>query len=127
MRRCAAIKGTGERCKGSAMPGAEWCYSHSPAHAEKRRQNASQGGRTGGRGRGGGRGGGELLELKHEIRRVTSAVLAGELKTGPASIALQGMNTSLRALEIERRTFDAAELLSRLELLEDRADRIRGA
>ncbi len=127
MRRCAAIKGTGERCKSGAMKGSSWCYGHSPEKADQRRQNASRGGTIGGRGRGGGRGGAELQALKGAIQAVTDAVLTGELKTGPASIALQGYNTALRALEIERRTFDAAELLERLELLEARADRIRGA
>ncbi|MDP9477343.1 MAG: hypothetical protein M3R38_16955 [Actinomycetota bacterium] len=109
------------------MTGYSTCYGHSPEKADQRRQNASRGGKIGGRGRGGGRGGGELQEIKHEIRRVTSAVLAGDLETAPASVGIQGLNTALRALEIERRTFDTAALLERLELLEDRASRLRGA
>ncbi len=127
MGRCQALKRGGARCKSAAMAGSAWCWNHSPSTADERHRNAVAGGTVGGRGRSGGRGGGELQALKGAIRAVTDAVLSGELKTGPASIALQGYNTALRALEIERRTFDTAELLSRLELLEDRADRLRGA
>ncbi len=106
------------------MTGYSTCYGHSPAHAEQRRQNASQGGRKGGRGRGAN---GELQEIKHEIRRVTAAVLAGDLETATGAVAFQGYNTLIRATEVERRTFDTAALLERLELLEDRADKLRGA
>ncbi|MDP9476236.1 MAG: hypothetical protein M3R38_11250 [Actinomycetota bacterium] len=106
------------------MAGGGWCYGHDPSYAEKRRRNASQGGRTGGRGRGAN---GELAQIKDEIRRVTTDVLGGEVKTSVGAVALQGLNSSLRALEIERRTFDVAALVERLELLEDRADQLRGA
>jgi hypothetical protein len=106
------------------MTGFDTCYGHRSDLAEIRRQNASRGGRTGGRGRGANN---ELRELKAAVRGVTDAVLSGEIKTAAGAVALQGMNTSLRALEIERRTFDVATLLERLELLEDRADRIKGA
>ncbi len=30
MRRCEAIKPTGQRCKSAAMSGGPWCYGHSP-------------------------------------------------------------------------------------------------
>ncbi|MDP9477553.1 MAG: hypothetical protein M3R38_18020 [Actinomycetota bacterium] len=106
------------------MRGYETCYSHRPDLAEKRRQNASQGGRKGGRGRGAN---GELQELKRDVRGVIEGVLTGSLETAPGAVALQGFNTLLRATEVERRTFDTAALLERLERLEDRADKLRGA
>lgn len=124
MGRCEAIKPTGERCKGAAMPGAGWCYSHDPAYASQRRRNASQGGRTGGRGRGGG---GELQELKRAIQGVIDGVLSGSLETATGAVAFQGYNSLLRATEVERRTFDVAALLERMDALEARADRLRGA
>ncbi len=98
--------------------------AHSPDRADERRLNASRGGRTGGRGRGGG--GGELRELKRDIRAVIEGVLTGSLETGPAAIGLQGMNTMIRAIEVERRTHDMTDLLERLEAVEDRADKLRG-
>jgi hypothetical protein len=63
----------------------------------------------------------ELTQLKREIKAVTKAVLTGELKTGPAAVSLQGFNTMLRALEVERRTFDTADLVERMDRLEERA------
>jgi hypothetical protein len=54
-------------------------------------------------------------------------VLSGEIKTAAGAVALQGMNTSLRALEIERPTFDVAALMERIDALEATASRIRGA
>ena len=69
----------------------------------------------------------ELTELKREIKAVTKTVLTGELRTGPAAVGLQGFNTLLRALEVERRTFDMSDLLERMERLEERAERLRGA
>ncbi len=125
MSRCQALKVGGGRCEGTAMTGHSVCYSHRPDLAEKRRRDASRGGRTGGRGRGAG--GGELAEIKAAIRDVTADVLAGKVKTGTGAVVFQGLNSSLRALEIERRTFDTAALLERLEALEDRASRLRGA
>ncbi len=98
MARCQAIKPSGERCKGDASPGAEWCYSHDPAHAEQRRRNASRGGKTGGRGRGGT----DLADLKRDIRGVIDGVLAGTILQGPGVVALQGFNVLLRAQKVER-------------------------
>jgi hypothetical protein len=69
----------------------------------------------------------ELMELKREIKAVTKAVLTGELQTGPAAVSLQGFNTLLRALEVERRTFDMVDLLERMDRLEERAERLRRA
>jgi hypothetical protein len=33
LSRCTAIKPNGERCKGRAIQGSEWCWNHNPAHA----------------------------------------------------------------------------------------------
>ena len=51
MTRCTAIKPNGERCKGRAIQGSEWCWNHDPAHADERRRHGSRGGKRGGRGR----------------------------------------------------------------------------
>ncbi len=106
------------------MPGAEWCYSHSPSHAEKRRQNASRGGKSGGRGRGAG---GELVEIRSILRELTEGVISGEIDTGPAAVAGQLLNARIRAVEVSRRSLDMGELLERLEAVEQAADRLRGA
>ncbi len=117
MARCQAIKPNGERCKGEASPGAEWCYSHDPAHAEQRRRNASRGGRSGGRGRGG-----ELAGIKDLLSDLTDRVLGGEdvepLETGRAAVANQLINTRLRAVEVERKVKETEDLEARIERLE---------
>ncbi len=69
---------------------------------------------------------GEITELKREIRAVAKAVLQGELETGRAAVGLQAFNTLLRAVEIERRT-EMSDLLERIEHLEERVKRVRGA
>ncbi len=122
MATCAAIKGDGARCRARAMNGSGWCFNHHPDRSEARRRNARKGGRMGGRGRPKG----EITELKHEIRAVAKAVLTGELETGRAAVGLQASNTLLRAVEIERRT-EMSDLSERIEQLEERAKRVRGA
>ncbi|MDP9484942.1 MAG: hypothetical protein M3Q49_03945 [Actinomycetota bacterium] len=106
------------------MRGYAHCYGHRSDLADQRRRNASRGGRTGGRGRAAG---GELADLKRDIRGVIDSVLSGELKTGAAAVSLQGYNSLLRACEIQRRTADLGDLMTRLEELERRAERLRGA
>ncbi len=127
MRRCAAIKGTGERCKGSAMKGSSWCYGHSPEKADQRRQNASRGGTIGGRGRGGGQGVGELQGVKDRLLGLADDVLGGQVSRSDGAVAAQILNVFLRAVEIQRRTSDMGELMARLDELEQRAEKLRGA
>ena len=112
--RCAFIKADSERCKGEAMGGAEWCYSHDPGRAEERRRNASRGGRAGGRGRADS----ELTAIKSQLVGLTERVLSGDLLPGPAAVANQLMNTRLRAIEQERKNKETAELEARIEALE---------
>ncbi len=121
MARCPAIKANGERCKGDAIPGSDWCYSHDPDRAEERRRNASRGGKSGG----GGRSSGELAEIKALLSELTNRVLGGEgveaLETGRAAVANQLVNTRLRAVELERRIRESDELEARIEELEQAA------
>ena len=128
MAGCAGIKPNGERCKGDAMPGSEWCWAHDPDHAEERRRRASRGGKRGGRGRPGS----DLAGVKADIRGVIADVLAGEVKTGPAAVALQGYNALIRAEKLELDIREQHELTERLEELEallerQKEDKRRGA
>jgi hypothetical protein len=119
LARCAAVKPNGERCKGIAIRGYEWCPAHHPDHQDRRRRAASKGGRTGGRGRPQT----ELLEIKGLLADLTARVLKEEgtepLETGPAAVANQLINTRLRAIEVERKIKETEELEARLEALED--------
>ena len=117
MAQCAAIKASGERCKGVAIDSSEWCYQHSPAHAQERRRNASKGGKRGGRGRPSPAG--ELEEVKALLRELTEDVLPGERDKSIATVANLLLNTRLRAVELERKWKEVQELEGRLEALED--------
>jgi hypothetical protein len=116
LTRCTAIKTNGERCKGVAIEGSEWCYQHCPTYAEKRKRNASKGGRRGGRGRPGPSG--ELHEVKAILKDLTNRVLMGELDKSIATVANLLLNSRLRAVELERKWKEIEELEGRLEALE---------
>lgn len=126
MTRCAFIKHSGERCKGRATEGSEWCWNHDPAHADERRRHGARGGKRGGRGRPQA----ELAGIKALLSDLTDRVLKAEgtepLETGPAAVANQLINTRLRAVEIERKVKETDELEARLEALEQAGEHRKG-
>jgi hypothetical protein len=99
MSACSALRAGGGRCKATAMDGYEFCFGHSPDHAEQRRRNASRGGKLGGRGRPQT----ETNDIKTEIRAVIGGVLSEKIPQGRGAVALQGFGVLLRAHEQERR------------------------
>jgi len=109
MARCGAIKANGERCKGIAGRGSEWCPAHDPARAEQRRRAASKAARS--------RPGKEVASIKSEIRSLIEGLLSGKLDKGVGAVALQGYNTLLRAVEVGQRT-DLDELVRKVEEME---------
>ena len=118
MSVCAAIKPDGVRCKARAMKGSQWCFNHHPDHSEERRQNAIKGGKCGGRGRPARSGTVELQSIKDLLRSLTDEVLSGDIERATAIAANQLLNTSLRAIELERKWREIEELESRLEVVE---------
>jgi len=119
-RRCKALKAGGGRCSKTALDGSDYCYAHSRETAEQRRKNAAAGGRARSR-----RPPDELETAKTQIKGVTAAVLRGEVDRGTGAVTLQGMNTLLRAIEIQRKLDRQAELEDRLMVLEDELERRR--
>jgi hypothetical protein len=118
MSICAAIKPDGSRCKARAMKGSQWCFNHHPDHSQERRHNASKGGKRGGRGRPAGSGAEGLQDIKDLLKSLTDDVLSGDVERATAIAANQLLNTSLRAIELERKWREIEELESRLEALE---------
>jgi transposase len=114
MVRCGFIKGTGERCKGTATGPHGLCWAHAPENAEQRRRMASKAARA--------RPNRELRDLKALLCELTERVLGGEgvepLETGRAAVANQLINTRLRAVELERKIRETDELEARIEELE---------
>lgn len=117
--RCGGFKPDGTPCQSIVKPPSTVCFAHDDARREERSRNARKAGRS--------RPNTELAEVKGLLRELTDAVLSGDVKVGTATAANQLLNTRLRAVELERRTNDLNTLLERLDLLERRADQLRGA
>src|SRR5215211_2252619 len=113
MGRCTAIKPNGERCRLDAQEKQDTCWAHSPENSEKRRKRASRGGRA--------KANRELPQIKTLLADLTEQVLAGELDTRRAAVAIQLINTRLRAIEVERKIREAEEIEERIASLEDLA------
>ena len=118
MSRCAAIKPNGERCKVEAIADAEWCWSHHPDYEQARRRRASKGGKRGGRGR-------PIVELgalRDENAEIRRRLLEGELLPNVAAVAVQSINTDIRAVGATLKAREQEELIERLEELEQHLD-----
>jgi hypothetical protein len=118
MNVCAAIKPDGARCRARAMKGSQWCFNHHPDHSEERRRNASKGGKRGGRGRPARSGAEGLQDIKDLLKSLTDDVLSGEVERATAVAANLLLNTTLRAIELERKWKEIEDLEGRLEALE---------
>jgi hypothetical protein len=111
---CTGITRTGERCKGGAIDSSGLCYAHHPDHAEDRRRAARKGGLRGGRGRAQS----ELANIKGRLSELADDVLEGRQDKGVAAVASQVLNVYLRAVSVELKVREQAELIERLEALE---------
>jgi hypothetical protein len=120
--RCTAIKPNGERCKGRAIEGSEWCWNHDPDHATERRRHGSKGGKRGGRGRPIA----ELGALRDENSGIRRRLLEGELPPNVAAVAVQSINTDIRAVGAVMKAREQEEFVERLEALEAQIQDRRG-
>ena len=128
MARCAGITAAGSRCKAEAMPEAEWCWNHHPDHEQARRRRASKGGKRGGRGRPVT----ELGALRDENADIRRRLLDGELAPNVAAVAVQSINTDIRAVGAALKAREQEELVERMDALEAvleqrKGERRRGA
>ena len=122
MSRCTAIKASGDRCKGRAIGGSEWCWNHDPNHADERRRHGSKGGKRGGRGRPIA----ELGALRDENADIRRRLLEGELLPNVAAVAVQSINTDIRAVGAALKAREQEELTERLEALEEALEQRKG-
>ena len=67
MRECSGIKANGERCRGIAKAGSDYCPAHDPARTQARREAASKAARAKGPV-------GEIVEIKACIRELAEGV-----------------------------------------------------
>ena len=119
MTKCSGITQAGTACKGIPIDGSQWCYVHHPDHAEERRRHGSKGGRRGGRGRPVA----ELGSLRDENADIRRRLLEGELLPNVAAVAVQSINTNIRAVGAAMKAREQEELTERLEALEEGLER----
>jgi hypothetical protein len=96
------------------MRNSAYCIGHDPDQAEARRRRASKGGKRGGRGRPQA----ELGDIKRRLSDLADDVLEGRQDKGVAAVASQVLNVYLRAVSVELKAKEQAELVERLEALE---------
>jgi hypothetical protein len=111
---CTGITRSGGRCKGVAIDGSGLCYAHHPDHADDRRRAAHKGGKRGGRGRPVS----ELASLRDENADIRRRLLEGKLLPNVAAVAVQSINTDIRAVGAALKPKEQEELEGRLEELE---------
>ena len=122
MTKCTGITQGGERCKRIAIDGSDYCYAHHPGHAGDRTRAARKGGKRGGRGRPIA----ELAALRVENAGIRERLLEGALQPGVAAVAVQSINTDIRAVGAALRAREQEELVERLEALEGALEEKRG-
>jgi hypothetical protein len=115
MSICSGIRADGGRCKAQAMRNSEWCINHHPDRSELRRRRASKGGKRGGRGRPVV----ELGALREENASIRRRLLEGELLPNVAAVAVQSINTDIRAVGAALKAREQEELVERLQSLEE--------
>ncbi len=119
MSQCLGITAAGGRCKGQAISNSQYCFSHSPEHAEARKQRARRGGKRGGRGRPQA----ELSDIKDRLRSMVEDVRNGVMDKADAAVCGQLYNTLIRAVSVELRVREQMEFEVRLEELEASLER----
>ena len=123
MRGCSAIKANGERCRGIAATGSDYCPAHDPTRAEERRRAASKAARsrtlTSAQTT-------NILVINASLKDLYAAVLEGRVDRSAAAVANQIANTQLRAIEVERRIREQDGLEARLDELEGLLEEAEG-
>ena len=114
MAKCSGITQAGTACKGIPIDGSDYCYVHHPGRIEERRRHGSKGGKRGGRGRPVA----ELGALREENADIRRRLLKGELLPNVAAVAVQSINTDIRAVGATLKAREQEEIAERLEELE---------
>ena len=114
MSPCSGIRADGGRCRAQAIRGSAYCVGHDPGQAEARKRRASKGGKRGGRGRPIA----ELASLRDENADIRRRLLEGELLPNVAAVAVQSINTDIRAVGATLKAREQGEITERLEELE---------
>jgi hypothetical protein len=122
LAKCAGITQAGTACKGIPIDGSQWCYVHHPDRTDERRRHGSKGGKRGGRGRPIA----ELGALRDENAEIRRRLLEGELLPNVAAVAVQSINTDIRAVGVAMKAREQEELVERLVGIEEALEQRKG-
>ena len=114
MGKCTAITRSGDRCRGVAIEGSDYCYAHHPDHEQDRRRAARKGGKRGGRGRPTS----ELARLGARFEELADKVLDGEVDRAAGAVAGQLLNGARACVRDGLTAREQEELIERMEELE---------
>ena len=115
---CTATKRDGSPCTLPSTGPNGLCWAHDPANAERRRRGQSRGGKN--------RPSRELSNIKGRLSELAEDVLEGRQNKGVAAVASQVLNVYLRAVSVELKVREQAELIERLEALEESLEQRKG-
>ena len=119
MAKCSGITRAGTACKGVPIGGiSQWCYVHHPDRASERRRHGARGGKRGGRGRPVA----ELGALRDENADIRRRLLEGELLPNVAAVAVQSINTDIRAVGATLKAREQEELAREVDELREMID-----
>ena len=122
MVKCSGITQAGTACKGIPIYGSDYSYVHHPGRIEERRRHGSKGGKRGGRGRPIA----ELGALRDENAQIRRRLLEGELLPNVAAVAVQSINTDIRAVGAVLKAREQEEFVERLEGIEEALEQRKG-
>src|ERR687883_177691 len=106
MGKCAGIKGNGERCRGIAATGSDYCPAHDPSRREARRRAASKAAKSK-------RGRRVLVDgLYDQSRKLYEGLERGEIDPKVGAVLVQAMNAQTRIAELHRR-IEFSDVISR--------------
>ena len=111
MGRCAGTKGDGERCRGIAATGSDYCPAHDPSRQKARHRAASKAAKSK-------RGKGVLGGLYDQTQKVYEGVERGEIDPKVGTVLVQVVNAQTRILELQRR-IDSSDVISPEEVEEE--------
>jgi hypothetical protein len=122
LAKCSGITQAGTACKGIPIDGSQWCHAHHPDRTDERRRYGSKGGKRGGRGRPIA----ELASLRDENADIRRRLLEGGLLPNVAAVAVQSINTDIRAVGAAMKAREQEEITERLEELETLMEQRKG-
>src|ERR687885_1944046 len=110
MSRCTGTKGNGERCRGIAATGSDYCPAHDPSRQEARRRAASKAAKSK-------RSKGVTDELYDQTQKVYEGLERGEIDPKVGAVLVQTVNAQTRIVELHRR-IEFSDIISRQEFEE---------